>query len=1834
MRLKHLTAPLWRAGVVLLGLLGSGAQAYTVTCTKVYASSWNSTTGNPLNDLYELSGATMTSVYTAPQFLGGLAISANGSAYYDGGGFTAPTLYRYNGTTQTNTNRTLPNLNVGEAADSSGNVYYIDTAYHLRKVVAGGTGAASDLGALVFDAGDTIGPALKYGDMTFDGNGRLMWYSSLNNGAGASYLYAVDPSTLKAKSLGRVGPDGATGLAFDSSGQLITTTAAGATVVSVNLGASSLAGTTIGTASTPVYDLGSCAQPILNASLNVVKTAANITRGTNPATIAEAGDVLEYTITTTNTGNLPSTDSVLTDAIPAGTTYVANSTTLNGTAVADVSGAMPFVAGKEVYTATQPSGVILAGASNAAVVKFRVTLNASGLPTSVTNTANMAYPTVSGGVSTTQKVSGTVSTPTAPDLTVTKTHVGTWTQGDAGRTYSITVTNSGTAPTTSAVSVTDTLPAGLSATSISGTGWTCTLGTLTCTRSDALAAGSSYPVITVVVKVSATAPASVTNSVTVSGGGELKTSNDTASDPTTIQPGAFITLQKTTRGAAGGPFTFALTNAAQSTGTVSTSAAATPTQVDGDTGTAGTQTFQASVLGTAVTIGENSLPAGWVLNAANTVCKDASNAVVGSLSGATYTIPASAITSGAAITCTFTNDKLPTLTVTKISNGGTGTFTFTGTNGWASQNVTTVSAGGSGTAGATQTLGSVGAATTITESAPPAGWVLASATCTNLGAGGTVTPTVSGASGGSVTLDSAATAPGANITCTFTNNKLATLNLVKVSTTNTTAFNFSVTGMPTTATGSPNASIVPAFQLNPTTAAGNGYSATQTYTNVTPGVGISLSELASAASVGYSLASIQCSDATGAPTGSTSSKSLNPAAGIGAALGTVTATLVPGANVTCTFTNIKNPKIVLTKQVIGADGTFTFTQGSSLAGSSIAPASPSITTSSGTGFVNSTVSGLLLTDTTNVTITEAAAAGYFLTAVSCTDLITGTPLTGSATATAPGATVNLGSRQVVLSGVTPNDEVNCTFTNAQVPTVTIRKSSVGATGTFTFGSGTNGLPASASVGTAATNPATLGTYALTALNTSTSITETIPSGWVLASVACVDASNTAVSVTANLGTGQLTIPAAAITAGAALTCTFTNTVANGITLDKTWVNGLTGDAVSLTIGGASGATAGSSTPASTTAATATGLSGATITVTEAFTAGTSSNYSAPTLQCARTDTNATLTLSPISTYSQSFTMPSAPVKCTYTNTRRQASVTLRKAWVNGRTGDSVTLGITGGAAALGGSATLGGVSTDATATGYAGDTLTFTETFTSGSAANYNATLSCTGALDTTPGNGLKVDPADTNIICTYTNSRVAQQLRLSKTWGAGSGSANSITVTTTGSANSATLTSTASAGTTTGSFVTVYAGDVVTLPAETFTNGSAGTYTSTVACSGGTTLASTGVGSGQTITISSNTPDTTCTYTNAPNPGTLTVTKTISGATSTTNLSFPFSVTCQTPTATYTGTVTVNAGATTGSATLSGLPAGSSSCVITEGALPTPPVNYAWGAPTYTQPSGTLAPGGTLSGSIDNPLVLGTAVLSVTKVTPTTFVKYLRQADGTFAPSPASITYTVTVGSASSTALNVTVTDTLPANLTNVTVKGSRGDTITTLAGPTTAGQTLSWSAGDISAGTSTTYTVTVTLPSVSAQNQAAIQNSASAVGSNAAATTPSTATTQVVFTDLFKQVHNIGKAPASSPVPLPSPAWGSASTGLPGEVLEYCINFTNYGSVALPNYVVSDVVPVNTTVVPNSWAVNQGPMTATPVTPLSGAAVTYSAGTVSASVGTLNPGSTGSLCFRATIN
>lgn len=122
------------------------------------------------------------------------------------------------------------------------------------------------------------------------------------------------------------------------------------------------------------------------------------------------------------------------------------------------------------------------------------------------------------------------------DLVVSKSHQGDFIADRSGQ-YTLRVTNSGNQATSGQVVLTDLLPAGLTATAMSGQGWNCSLANLRCTRSNPLASGSSYPDVTLTVRVAPRPPSHVINRATVSGGGESSgvTGNNTAEDPTRIR---------------------------------------------------------------------------------------------------------------------------------------------------------------------------------------------------------------------------------------------------------------------------------------------------------------------------------------------------------------------------------------------------------------------------------------------------------------------------------------------------------------------------------------------------------------------------------------------------------------------------------------------------------------------------------------------------------------------------------------------------------------------------------------------------------------------------------------------------------------------------------------------------------------------------------------------------------------------------------------------------------------------------------------------------------------------------------------------------------------------------------------------------------------------------------------------------------------------------------------------------------------------------------------------------------------------------------------------------
>ncbi|MCU1257298.1 MAG: hypothetical protein JWO80_183, partial [Bryobacterales bacterium] len=274
------------------------------------------------------------------------------------------------------------------------------------------------------------------------------------------------------------------------------------------------------------------------------------------------GGTGSYTLTVNNAGSASTTGAVtMTDTVPTGLTATA------------LSGTGWTCALTPTVNCTRSDAL----AANASYPAITLAVSVAGnAPATVTNTATVA----GGGETNTANDSAsdptTISAAGVPDLTITKTHTGNFTQSGTG-SYTVTVNNAGSAATTGTVTMTDTVPTGLTATALSGTGWTCALTpTVNCTRSDALAASTSYPAITLAVSVASNAPATVTNTATVAGGGETNTANDSASDPTTIGAAGVpdLTVTKTHSGnftqGGTGSYTITLNNvgSAATTGTV------------------------------------------------------------------------------------------------------------------------------------------------------------------------------------------------------------------------------------------------------------------------------------------------------------------------------------------------------------------------------------------------------------------------------------------------------------------------------------------------------------------------------------------------------------------------------------------------------------------------------------------------------------------------------------------------------------------------------------------------------------------------------------------------------------------------------------------------------------------------------------------------------------------------------------------------------------------------------------------------------------------------------------------------------------------------------------------------------------------------------------------------------------------------------------------------------------------------------------------------------------------------------------------------------------------
>ncbi len=703
-------------------------------------------------------------------------------------------------------------------------------------------------------------------------------------------------------------------------------------------------------------------------------------------------------------------------------------------------------------------------------------------------------------------------------LTIAKTaNVASFATASTTINYSYVVTNSGTVPLDQPVTVTDNKT------------------TVTCPPLQPLP-GTSPVLNGLAVGASMTCTASynttaaditalgVTNTASAKSGanfgGSTQAVNSSTTSLTVPVSAPTVAVKKVTVGGVGGPFSFTATNLsgvppAITTTTAGTATPAAPTAI----------AAPVSAIGQPITITETPAP-GFAVSSAN--CLDSNTAItanstgpIGTLSGNTLTIPGSAVKIAAVFTCTFTNGKLPTVTVSKTSIGGTGAFTFTGTNGLTSQTITTTAVGSS-VSGAAQTLTAASALTTITETPKP-GFATTAINCTGLGTGGTATPNLAA---GSVTLDAAATAPGSNITCSFTNAALPAITISKIS--NGGVGTFSFTGN----NGYTSQSITTATAGTPVAA--------PSIVLTSAGVATTITETPA---TGFSVSAINC---TGLGSGGTQTPNL--AAG---SVALDAAAVSTTSNIACTFTNTLAPlpTITITKISNGGTAAFNFTGTNGFAAQTIT------TTAAGTGVAGATQS--LTAALTATTITESIPAAYQLMSVNCTGLGTG----GTYTANLATGAVDFNAAATARGAA-----INCTFTNAKLPTLTLNKTSNGGTGTYNFtvtnadaNVQTNAVDSAAAIttataGTAATfdaGPTLTGVQAmrLVSITAPVVLTEAQTTGYNFAAATnCTDSAGTATITQSVLnngttgGTMTLTPPVGGFAPGATLTCNVINTL--------------------------------------------------------------------------------------------------------------------------------------------------------------------------------------------------------------------------------------------------------------------------------------------------------------------------------------------------------------------------------------------------------------------------------------------------------------------------------------------------------------------------------------------------------------------------------------------------------------------------------------------------------------------------------------------------------------------
>ena len=265
--------------------------------------------------------------------------------------------------------------------------------------------------------------------------------------------------------------------------------------------------------------------------LSVTKTAA-----TNPA-IVNQNEV--YTVVVTNnSATTGATGVAMADTLPANATFVSATDTTRAVTLTPTGGVL-----------TDAIGNLALGASDTITVTVKPTATGTLVNTAAVTGDQVDNVPANNTATVTTPV---ITLPTQANLSITKTATPTTGTVNQNLTYTITATNASGAASAAGVTVTDTLPAGVTFVSATDTTTNTTLtdnnGTITDTIGN-MAAGSTDTITVVVTPDQSVAGSSVTNSATVTTTTSNSSTNTTASVTTQIQsttpPGASLSITKT-----------------------------------------------------------------------------------------------------------------------------------------------------------------------------------------------------------------------------------------------------------------------------------------------------------------------------------------------------------------------------------------------------------------------------------------------------------------------------------------------------------------------------------------------------------------------------------------------------------------------------------------------------------------------------------------------------------------------------------------------------------------------------------------------------------------------------------------------------------------------------------------------------------------------------------------------------------------------------------------------------------------------------------------------------------------------------------------------------------------------------------------------------------------------------------------------------------------------------------------------------------------------------------------------------------------------------------------